>query len=239
MTPDAHATPAFFDVLGATVDMGDVLVTADLEADQERLASTIAPLLRAGVIPIILGGGHETSYGHFLAHVQAGREVGILNWDAHADVRPATEGRGHSGSPFRQALEHPTGRCTGYAVAGLMPWRVAHDHVSYVRERGRLWWRHELTDERIDDIVSGITTPSLATFDLDLVDAAAAPGVSAPGVGGLEPARWLRAARACGANPAFRSFDVVELNPLYDAAGSTAVLAALTVWHILAGLAER
>jgi formiminoglutamase len=239
MTADTAGRPAFVDLLAGTVDLGDVLVTGDLDSDQERLADTLAPLLRAGITPVVFGGGHETTYGHFLGYVRAGLDVGILNWDAHADVRPVIDGQGHSGSPFRQALEHPSGRCTRYVVAGLMPWRVSADHAAYVREHGRHYWLHDLSDERVDDILAGVTTQSLASFDLDLVEAGSAPGVSAPGVGGLEPSRWLRAARACGANPSFKSFDVVELNPVYDPAGATAVLAALTVWHILAGIAAR
>lgn len=33
------------------------------------------------------------------------RDVGIVNIDAHLDVRPLKENRTHSGSPFRQLLE--------------------------------------------------------------------------------------------------------------------------------------
>ena len=62
--------------------------------------------------------------------------------------------------------------------------------------------------------------------------------MSAPGVGGMPVARWLRAAEACGRSAA-TSFDVVELNPRLDADGRSATLAALTVWHLLRGIAQR
>ena len=240
MTPAARDARAFTRLIQATVDLGDVPVTGDLETDQQALADALAPLLARGIVPIVLGGGHETAYGHFLAHVATGREITILNWDAHADVRPLLDGRGHSGSPFRQALDHASGLCRSYSVAGLFPWRVAAEHAAFIRERGgSIAWRDELTETGVVARATECPGPAMASFDLDLVDAAAAPGVSAPGVGGLEPRLWLSAAGACGRNAAFLSFDVVEMNPLVDESGRTAVLAALTVWQILEGLATR
>src|ERR687884_322191 len=49
----------------------------------------------------VLVGGHETAYGHYLGYVRAGRPVGIINLDAHLDLRPVEGGRGNSGTPFR------------------------------------------------------------------------------------------------------------------------------------------
>jgi formiminoglutamase len=227
-------------LLDRAADLGDVPVTGDVEADQERLGDVVGALLVRGVVPIVLGGGHETSYGHFLGYVRAGLGVSILNWDAHADVRPLRDGRAHSGSPFRQALEHASGRCRRYTVAGLHPWRVAAAHRRFVETHGgEAVPLDALTRERIAALVAGAEGPAFATFDLDAVDASQAPGVSAPGTGGLDAARWLLAAEACGRSPAFTSFDVVELNPRFDVDGRTAALAALTAWHVLKGLAAR
>jgi len=239
MTPDAaHAAP-FAKLLGKTVDLGDVPVTGDLAVDQEALGEVVGLLLQTRTTPVIIGGGHETAFGHFLGYVAAGQPVHLLNWDAHADVRALKDGQGHSGSPFRQALEHSSGLGHSYTVAGLHPWRVAQQHAAYVERHGQAVWIDELDEERIDRIVAGTPEPTLASFDLDLVDAGQMPGVSAPGVGGLDARRWLRAAEACGRNPSVYSFDVVELNPVHDEGGRAATLAALTVWHILRGLAAR
>ena len=237
MTPDARDPAPFVALLERAADLGDVEVSGDLEADQSRLADVVGGLLRRGVVPILLGGGHETAFGHFLGHVEAGQAVGALNWDAHADVRPLNDGRGHSGSPFRQMLDHESGLCTGYSVAGLLPWRVAAAHAHAVRQRGEAVWAEDLTADRAAALVASLDGPTLASFDLDALDAA--PGVSAPGVGGLAVAVWLRAAEACGRSEQVRSLDVVELNPRHDPDGRTATLAALTVWHALRGLAGR
>ena len=50
---------------------------------------------------------------------------------------------------------------------------------------------------------------------------------------------WLWAAEAAGRCPAATSVDVVELHPGFDRDEQTARLAALTVWWVLRGCAER
>lgn len=240
LTPDAASGPAFVELVEHTEDLGDVPVTGDLEADQARLAEHVAAALARGAFVIVLGGGHETAYGHFLGYVRAGRPVAIVNLDAHPDVRPLIDGRGHSGSPFRQALLHPSGLCRGYRVAGLLPHAAAGAHLAFIDEhRGGYTWRSDLTPARVARLFAAARGPTLASFDIDAVDQAQAPGVSAPATGGLPAELWLRAAYEAGRCPHVTSCDVVELNPAYDRDGQTARLAALTVWHLLRGICAR
>ena len=238
LTPDAGC-PAHRALIERTVDLGDVSIEGDLEAAQQALAKVLAPVLSAGAFAIVLGGGHETAYGHFLAYALAGRTVALLNWDAHTDVRPTIDGQGHSGSPFRQALEHPSRAATRYTVAGVQPHSAAEPHLAYVRARGRVVPRRELSGTMIRELYAQLASPALVSFDLDLVDQAAAPGVSAPGVDGIDVPLWLEAARGAGRCPAVASADIVELSPPHDLDGRTARLAARTVWEILRGVVER
>lgn len=240
LTPDPQNHEAFCELVERTVDLGDLQCTDDVERDQEALAAALAPYLADGAFPIILGGGHETSYGHFLGYVAAERAVQIINWDAHPDVRKLIDDHGHSGSPFRQALTHPSGRCTRYTVAGLQPQSVATSHLNFLDDhRGRWYWKSDLSPAMIPALYAEADGPVLATFDLDAVDQPSAPGVSAPTVGGMPVELWLHAAHQAGRSPQVTSVDVVECNPVYDVDGRTARLAAVTVWHVLRGLAER
>jgi formiminoglutamase len=237
MTPDVCDPGPFTELSERTRDLGDVALSGDVERDQELLGAALAPHLALGRFAIVLGGGHETAYGHFLGYE---RPVSILNWDAHADVRELRNGGAHSGSPFRQALEHASGRCIRYTVAGLQPHAVSAEHVALVKSRGRVVFRDELSSSAaVSGLYDHAGDPLLVSFDLDAVDGASAPGVSAPSSNGLPVPLWLDAAFRAGACPAVTSADVVELSPPHDQQGQTARLAALTVWQILRGLATR
>jgi len=240
MTPDARLGDAFRHLLRHTQDVGNLKDDASLAARQAALGDALAPYLRRETVPIILGGGHETAYGHFLGYVEAERDVTILNWDAHPDVRPLIDGKPHSGSSFRQALEHPSGRCQHYAVAGLQPHSTAEAHLRFMESHdGDYGWAGEVTQSTIAERYETLSGSTMVTLDLDAVDQAQAPGVSAPAVRGLDQDLWLHAAYHAGRCPQVTSVDIVELNPRVDVDDRTARLAALTVMQILRGLSDR
>lgn len=54
-----------------------------------------------------IGGSNDQSYPNVksLLETYPSSRVGVINIDAHLDVRPLKDGKAHSGSPFRQMLE--------------------------------------------------------------------------------------------------------------------------------------
>ncbi len=233
--------PTLTQLLACTRDAGNVPVLGQMELDQKRLGQAVGSWLRLGSIPIILGGGHETAYGHFLGHVNAGQTVAILNWDAHADVKNLAEGMGHSGTPFRQAVLHSSRACRQYVGAGLLEERLDPSYLEFIAAHGGKYVMcRDLSPEVVDRLYSELHSPLMATFDMDAVDRAFAPGVSAPAAGGLEPELWLRAAFMAGRYSQTLSMDVAEINPKFDTAdGRTARLAAATVLSFIRGIAAR
>ena len=71
------------------------------------------------------------------------------------------------------------------------------------------------------------------------MDAAEAPGVNAPNVGGLAGGEVLDCVQAAGASPGVVGFDLVEINPAFDLDDRSARWAALAVWRFLVGWTTR
>jgi formiminoglutamase len=230
------------------LDLGDLRCDANLEASQQALGEIVAKVLAARAIPIVLGGGHETAFGHFLGYAASRSPVGIINLDAHLDVRPTLDGSGHSGSPFRQALEFAAAPLRGdrYACLGVQPHSVGRDHLAYVLQRGAtVRWCAQVRDslgQHFDQERERLTRagcPVYVSLDADVVHCADVPGVSAPNPLGLSGAELIACARLAGESPNVTSFDVVEINPAFDRDGQSARWAALVVWYFLVGLAHR
>jgi formiminoglutamase len=230
------------------LDLGDVRTEVGLEASQEALGAVVAAVLTAEGLPIVLGGGHETAYGHYLGYARAGWVVGVINLDAHLDVRPYAPGQGHSGSPFRQALEHPSHPLPGefYCCLGAQPFSVSREHAEYVKQQGgAIRWQTDVAGRLVEELewqcrrVTGQGCPVYLTVDADVVGTADVPGVSAPNPLGLEGAEVFACCRAAGATPGLTSFDLVEINPQLDRDGQSARWAALAVWNFLVGLCTR
>jgi formiminoglutamase len=230
------------------LDLGNVRIEGSLEDTQAALGEVVGAVLQSGAVPVILGGGHETAYGHYLGYVAADLPVGIINIDAHLDVRPLINGKGHSGSPFRQIMEHATHPLPGdrYVCLGAQPQSVARPHWLYAQQRGAVvrWVRRfRLTPEthvlRWAKRLAAKECQVYVSLDADVVLASDVSGVSAPNADGLFGKQGLGCARIAGQTPTVSSFDLVEINPRYDHDGQSARWAALAVWNFLVGLAER
>ena len=91
--------------------LSDTVVTIDKE-----VAHIICTIVKSGKIPIIIGGGHNNSYGNIKgAALAKGKPVNAINFDAHSDFR-ILEGR-HSGNGFSYAYEE--GFLHKYFIFGL------------------------------------------------------------------------------------------------------------------------
>jgi len=235
------------------LDAGDVGCDDDeLERAQGEYARLIAGLLRAGHLPVGLGGGHEIAWaayqGAALALAGDARfdRLGIVNFDAHLDLRrPETPGRGTSGTPFLQIAESRA--AAGLEFRYLCVGASTASNTAALFDRAAALGAGVILDvdtggseaaARIQSFVADCSAVYL-TFCLDVLPAATAPGVSAPSALGVPLQRaveLLQAALAgCGhGGPGSRLLmaDVAELNPACDEAGRTARTAARIVYEV-------
>jgi formiminoglutamase len=218
--PIAGALPRVFDA-------GDVMSGLTLAETHDRVTRVIRALLDLQLVPVGIGGGHDLTYAMVrgLAESTEAPLTGIY-FDAHLDVREQ-EG---SGMTFRRIVEE----CGVEAlhVFGLDPFANAAGHMEwFVANGGQVggfgfdgaWPEGDL----------------FVSLDLDVLDQAYAPGVSAMNPAGWSPARAENWVRAAGRNPRVRLFDIMELAPRHDPEGRTARLAARLFLAFLQGVAER
>lgn len=221
-----NAQPASGD-LPRVYDAGDIAVSDSLAETHHRVTAATGALLDAGLFPIAIGGGHDLTFP-FVRAVAArfAKPTGIY-FDAHLDVRETTG----SGMPFRKLIED----CGVPALHlhGFRPLVNSAEHYAWFRTHGGKASRDG----------APVALPKakhlFASFDVDVLDSAHAPGVSA-----LNPAGWTVSeaeawVRACGASRAVRCFDLMEFNPTHDVASRTARVVVHLLLTFLAGFAQR
>lgn len=227
----------------ALTDVGDVVVAGEsLEDGQARAGRVLTAMLDAGQLTFVLGGGHETAFASYLgvagtAAVANGARLGVLNLDAHFDLRDAPVPS--SGTPFLQMARAETaaGRKLNYAVVGISEpnntrilFDTAHDlDVKYLLDE-------DCSAERTAAFVSAfLETVDIVylTIDLDVLPAAVAPGVSAPAAYGVPLPVIAAVCRQVAASGKLFHFDVAELNPEFDVDNRTAKVAARLVDTLL------
>lgn len=225
-------------------DAGDVVPQGSLEDTHAALQTTVAQLLADGKRVVVLGGGNDISYPDCAALAQHAGDVLAFNIDAHFDVRPNAER--NSGTPYRQLLEEGLLNGPRFFELGSQPFCNAAEHARYLHEkRARVVPLDDLRAKGAARVVRRALREATAAkavfwgFDLDVVNAAEAPGVSAPNPLGLSGAELCELARLAGAEPRTRVVEFSEVNPAFDVDGRTAKLAAAAIWHYLVALEDR
>lgn len=231
---------------GFLVDLGNVRCDGELEDIHARLRDVVETVCAAGLVPVVLGGGHDITYATISGAVGATGPVGAINLDAHLDVRPPAPQR-NSGTPFRMLIDEGKLVAEAFIEYGIQSFANSASHAQWLVEQGgRIITLEEIRARGFGKMFA--TAWQIATsnaeriygsLDIDGVRASDAPGVSAAMPDGFSAEELYAAARALGRRTATVGLDVVEVNPTYDRDGITAKLAAHAVMRFVAGVAER
>lgn len=227
----------------ALFDAGDISAPKDdVLAWQRALAAAVAAVRASGGIPLVLGGGHDQAFGHWLGVAQsapAGSVVGCINIDAHVDMRPLVRAHAHSGSPFLQVHGHCglVGMPFRYLVLGMQPahntpalLQSAAAHGAQIVDADAFSPSQEASLRAlVDRFVASVDLICLS-IDLDAFTASSAPGVSAPSPMGIQPDALLRGVlRRIAASGKVAGIEVAECAPPLDVGGRTARLGAVVI----------
>lgn len=234
----------------SVLDFGTVVVDGDaLESGQEELASKIAESLPLVRRLLVIGGGHETAWGSFsgLARLfdPSTTRIGIINLDAHFDLRMTGEQGPSSGTPFAQIAEQFGQEAFHYCCLGLA--RTGNTRSLFKRADQLGVSYREDRDMRVSDIpevLEQIRTfcrdmdMIYLTIDLDVLPHYQAPGVSAPAARGvaLEVVEAVidEVENIAQSLPnGMPLVEISELNPEFDESGVTAKTAALLAGTLL------
>ena len=200
-------------------------------------------LLDHHIHPIVLGGGHETAWGHYqgiYAHYPA--SLGVINFDAHFDLRPLlSDIQGHSGTPFLQIAKHRESMDLpfDYFCLGIQPnantkslFATAEKLKTHYIEAENLYTNKNENFAMLDHFITACDKIYLSIC-LDVFGVAFAPGVSAPQALGLTPWQAIPLLKKITQSGKVISIDFVELSPPLDQHNKTALLAASLIMSYL------
>lgn len=224
-----------------------------------RSAAAVKSILESGELPVILGGDHSIAIGSFSgtsSHFRSkGEEVGLIWFDAHADINtPQTSPSGNlHGMSLAVLLGHGAGDLTGlegYAPK-LNPKYFAHvgardldlGEKQKIRELGLRDHFFTMSDidrkgmvscvEEAIAIASKAPAGFAVTFDVDIIDPRFAPGSGTLVRGGITYREAHLALEIVAERGGLRSFEIVEVNPMLDSQNITVELAGELVLSAL------
>lgn len=230
----------------AVVDLGDVVVEQEsLEAGHRLLGDLVQDALASHDRLVVLGGGHETAFGTVsgLRRAFPSRRIGLINLDAHLDLRPPSSTGGSSGTPFHEIHDLAPDEFD-YLCIGV----ARESNTEALFARAGQWGVQIVFDRELldDSRAADAAIRTLArradviylSVDMDMLPHYQAPGVSAPATRGVPLAvveRIVEQVRASCRQQrcALPLVDIVEVSPPHDVNHVTARSAAVLALSML------
>ena len=183
-----------------------------VEKDLESISSEVTRVMEKGGLPVILGGEHTVTLGALAAVAGGGQKIGVVQFDAHADLRDSYEGNPLSHACVMRRVHE----------MGLPFVQIGIRSLSQEEDRFRRMHKIQSLDAA-DICTAGVPAEVLPwdfpehvyiTFDVDCFDASIMPATGTPEPGGLNWYQVMELLRKVTAKRTVCGLDVVELAPI-------------------------
>jgi len=179
----------------------------------DNIAKATADIVKSGGMPVVLGGEHTVTYGVIKGLRDAGIEdFGIVQIDAHADLRHAYEGDFLShASVMKRAVD------MGIPLYQLGIRAYCEEEMAFREEFGVLY---QDADELVPNRIQSIELPDdfpqkvFFTLDIDGMDPSVFPSTGTPVPGGLDWYQTLNLFESVAKQREIIGFDIMEFAPI-------------------------
>lgn len=200
---------------------------APAEEVMERIYRAAKQVLDLGKFPVLLGGEHSITFGALKALKEKYGIFGVVQFDAHADLRNEYSGTKWShASVMRRAVDD-----LGLPLVQLGNRAFClEEHEARKKHHVTSWDAEYLCQNPIPENLIPQDFPQniFITFDVDGLDPSVIPDTGTPVAGGLMWYQALNLAKKSLENRKLIGFDVVELAPRKDSVVSDFITAQLT-----------
>ncbi|MGD7024354.1 formimidoylglutamase [Rossellomorea vietnamensis] len=219
------------------VDFGDILMhPTSIVESQNRIYESLTQVWGEDAAPftIILGGDHSITTSSIEAITEHKGRIGVIQFDAHHDLRNVEDGGPTNGTPFRRLLERGLIKGEDLVQIGIRNYSNAGAYYQYAMKNDvRVYTMKEVRERNISDILqeslkmldAKVDTIYLSV-DMDVLDQAFAPGCPAIGPGGMDSSTLMEAVSIGCRHKKTAAMDIVEIDPTLDIRDMTSRIAA-------------
>src|SRR5690606_7278433 len=235
-----------FDLTDQVIDFGDLeMHPTDIVESQKRLYEGLLDIYQTEAADnwILLGGDHSVSYSAIKAFKEQYGQVGIIQFDAHHDLRNTEDGGPTNGTPFRRLLEDTIISGENLVQIGIRDFTNAKAYHEYAKEKHvTVYTMGDVQEKGIKSILE-TEIERLAkrvdyiylSVDMDVLDQAFAPGCPAIGPGGMDSMTLLQGINLATQYESVKAMDIVEIDPTIDFRNMTSRVAAYVMLEFMKG----
>ena len=189
-------------------------IAKSVPAALDQLEGLVEAVLEAGKVPFVLGGEHSITAGSIRPFARRHKDLAVLHFDAHADLRDGYLGEHFShAAAMRRVLDHDHVTMVSVGIRA-----ISEPEARFIEDnRSRLHVHYGVSQDRwsINEIVAPLVgRPVYVTFDIDALDGAIMPATGTPTPAGMSYLQALAILRRAAEVSTIVGLDLVELAPL-------------------------
>jgi len=179
-----------------------------------KMASINKSILDKKLFPMTLGGEHSITAGCILPFVKKFKNICLLHFDAHADLRNSYNGEKFShASAIRRCLDYKNVSIISFGIRNISQSEIAF--LEKNRSRINIFWAKDKSKWNLNKFKRLIKNKIVyLTFDVDGLDSSIMPATGTPEPGGLLWDETLNIIRLAAKNSNIVGADINELSPI-------------------------
>lgn len=212
--------------------LGPLEPTDQPEQAVAEIEAAARPHLASGKFLLSLGGDHAVSIGLIQAAARIHPAIGVLQVDAHLDLRDSWHGSRYNHACVMRRVADDMG--LAFVQVGIRS--LSSEESDYIKKRNlRPFYAHcidPIDFSWIDDVIETLPASIYITVDLDGLDPSVIPGTGTPVPGGLSYRQLVELIRRVGRSRHVVAADINELAKI-DGTGVSEFTAAKIASKIL------
>ncbi|QQL48752.1 formimidoylglutamase [Mucilaginibacter ginkgonis] len=223
-------------------DLGNIARGESVTDSYIALKTVINELVRANVVPIILGGGQDLTYAQYMAYEDLEMKVDLVVIDKSFDLDDEFESAGFettSEAFLSKILLHEPNYLFNFSNLGYQTYFTSQESLRVMDKL--LFDVHRLGELSGNVSVAEpvIRNAGMVSFDVGAIKASDAMGNGNASPNGFYGEEACQLCRYAGFNDKLTSIGFYEYNPKYDDNGRTAMLLAQMIWYFIEGFYNR
>ena len=236
LTPSAiGCTNLFLLRLATTVDLGDIRAGATEEDTYAAVQSVVAELVQMGIVPIVLGGGHDLTVPMYKGLESVGRPMNLVTVDPRLDFGgdpSVVSSRNHMNS----VVMHEPNYLFDYVNVGHQGYLTDPDTLELLERLQFEAIRLGALLQNIQHVEPVVRNADLVTIDVASIRASDHPASTHASPNGMTAEHFCQLSRYVGMSDRMLATGFFEHNPDLDDRGRGGHLVAQGVWHVLDGI---
>ena len=223
------------------VDLGNIIAGNEITDTYIAIKTVIAELIKLNILPIVIGGGQDLTYGQYMAYESLEQKVDLVVVDAKFDIdEDYNENEATTASSYLSRIFlHQPNYLFNYSNIGYQTYYVSQDSLKVM---DKLYFDVHRLGEFLTDMTTAepiIRNANMISFDMSAIRSADACANINAGPNGFCGEDACRITRYAGMSDKLSSIGFYEFNPAFDKNGQTAMLLSQMVWYFIDGFYNR